>query len=157
MKRIIVLALWLAALPAQAELYKWTDAQGRVHFTDRKPAEGGKVETLKTPQLTTPGGREAESASLPSAVGQKSLLDRQKRMADILAQEREQEEAAQARKKKEDAERLRKCHEARDYRRNAQGSRLYDIDHKGERVFMDDKAHDAHMRELDNAIKEFCK
>lgn len=157
MKRIIMVALCLAAVPVQAELYKWTDAQGRVHFTDRKPAEGGKVETLRTPQVTPPGGRDAGWSSSSSAESQKSVLDRQKRMADILAQEREQQEAAQARKKKEEVERLKKCHEARDYRRNAQGARLYEIDPKGERVFMDDKAYDAHMRELENAIKEFCK
>lgn len=156
MKRIIMLTLLLAALPAEAELYKWTDAEGRVHFTDRKPVDGGKVETLKTPQARNPGGREAAAATA-SPQDQKSLLDRQKRMADILAQEREQQEAAIASKKKEEAERLKKCHEARDYRRNAQGSRLYDIDQKGERVYMDDKAYDAHMRELDKAIKEFCK
>lgn len=156
MKRIIMLTLLLAALPAEAELYKWTDAQGRVHFTDRKPADGGKVETLKTPQARNPGGREAAAATA-SPQDQKSLLDRQKRMADILAQEREQQEAAIASKKKEEAERLKKCHEARDYRKNAQGSRLYDIDQKGERVYMDDKAYDAHMRDLDKAIKEFCK
>lgn len=158
MKRIIMLALLLAASPAMAELYKWTDAQGRVHFTDRKPAEGGKVETLKTPQARNPGGREAAAAAATvSPQSQQNLLDRQKRMADILAQEREQQEAAIARKKKEEAERLKKCHEARDYRKNAEGSRLYDIDQKGERIYMDDKAYDAHMRDLDKAIKEFCK
>ena len=32
-----VLALWLFAGPAAAEIYKWTDEQGRVHYSDQKP------------------------------------------------------------------------------------------------------------------------
>lgn len=154
MTRVWLLAGLLVAVPVQAELYKWTDAQGRVHFTDKKPEGNGKVETLKAPQVRSPaGGAEASAATGDS----QSVLDRQKRMADILAQEREQREAGEARKRKEEAARQQKCHEARDYRRNADGARLYDINQKGERVYMDDKAHAAHMRELDQAIKDLCR
>lgn len=32
--------LWLFALAAEAEVYQWTDAQGRVHFGDRAAAKG---------------------------------------------------------------------------------------------------------------------
>ncbi len=37
--RVIVLTVGLAALslPAQAEVYRWVDANGKVHFSDRKP------------------------------------------------------------------------------------------------------------------------
>lgn len=154
MTRVWLLVGLLVAVPVQAELYKWTDAQGRVHFTDKKPEGNGKVETLKTPQRQSQGGDgEAASATRDST----SVLDRQKRMADILAQEREQREAAEAKKRKDEVARQQKCHEARDYRRNADGARLYDINQKGERVYMDDKAHAAHMRELDQAIKDLCR
>jgi len=39
----------LAAAPAAAALYKWTDASGRVVYSDQPPPGETKVETLKAP------------------------------------------------------------------------------------------------------------
>jgi len=42
-RRLLAVALALLTfcwLPGQAEVYKWTDAQGKLHFSDRPPAEG---------------------------------------------------------------------------------------------------------------------
>lgn len=39
MKILLPLLLALSALPAHAEIYKWTDANGRVHYSDR-PQDG---------------------------------------------------------------------------------------------------------------------
>lgn len=155
MFRMVIVVVAMLAVPAQAELYKWTDAEGRVHFTDKKPDKANKVETLQAPRVTGPGGRQAESA--PAAENSGDVLQRQKRMADILTQEREQQEQASVRKRNEDALRKRKCMEMQDYRRNVDGARLYDIDEKGERVFMDDARHTQHMRELDQAIRANCQ
>lgn len=156
--RALVLLMAVVALPVQAELYKWTDAEGRVHFTDKKPESTAskKVETLATPRASAPGGRSAETA--PAAGNTASdVLQRQKRMADILAQEREQHEQEVASKNMALAARKRKCLELRDYRRNVEGSRLYDVNDKGERVYMGDKEHSGHLRELDQAIQEACQ
>ena len=32
-----LLMLWLAALPVHGEIYKWVDAEGKVHYGDRRP------------------------------------------------------------------------------------------------------------------------
>ena len=155
--RVLVLLTAVVALPVQAELYKWTDAEGRVHFTDKKPesAASKKVETLATPRASAPGGRNAETA--PAAGNAGDVVQRQKRMADILAQEREQHEQEVASKNMALAARKRKCLELRDYRRNVEGSRLYDVNDKGERVYMGDKEHSGHLKELDQAIQEACQ
>lgn len=50
------LATLFAAVPAQAELYKWTDAEGNVHYGDSLPenAQNQKIEG----SLSTIGSRE---------------------------------------------------------------------------------------------------
>jgi len=48
MKTILPLLLALAALPAQAQIYKWTDANGTVHYSDQ-PQEGQKTSALAAP------------------------------------------------------------------------------------------------------------
>lgn len=69
-------AILLAALmcsapgPAQAEIYKWTDAQGVTHFSDQPPA-GGTAEQIRLPATqdrASPAVRpDAVSAPLPAA------------------------------------------------------------------------------------------
>ena len=39
MRTVLAAALCVAACAASAQVYRWTDAQGHVHFTDRKPDE----------------------------------------------------------------------------------------------------------------------
>lgn len=154
MKKIMILAMMLMPTMAMAELYKWTDAEGRVHFTDKKPTSATKVETLNTPRAQAPSGTVAD-APPPGSYG--DPVARQKKMADILAQERERNEAEADKKRKDIAARRKKCLELQDYRRTADGSRLYDINDKGDRVYMDDKAHVAHLRELDENIARYCQ
>lgn len=154
MKGWVMLVAMLLPVAATAELYKWTDAEGRVHFTDRRPAAAASVETLKVPRPQAPTDGGGVTAPAQDA---RSVLQRQKRMGEILAEEREEREAAQSRKEKELAARRQKCLEARDYRRNADGARLYEVNEKGERVFMDDAAHAEHLRELDAAIARLCQ
>lgn len=154
MKKWMMLAVMLLPAMAVADLYKWTDAEGRVHFTDKKPESAARVETLKAPRALAPGGAAVDVQSSPSGGSQ---LERQRRMADILAQERERREAEASKKEKEAAVRKQKCLELQDYRRNVERSRVYDINDKGERTYMDDKAHAAHMRELDENIARNCR
>ena len=42
MKRVLTLALLLAALPASAVMYKWVDQDGKVHYSDQPPPDGAK-------------------------------------------------------------------------------------------------------------------
>jgi glutaredoxin len=45
---LLAAALALCALPCAAQVYKWTDADGRVHFSDKAPPDTAKKqETLK--------------------------------------------------------------------------------------------------------------
>lgn len=47
----VACVLAATALPAQAELYRWVDANGQVHYSDKKPnqnaAPAGDAETLQ--------------------------------------------------------------------------------------------------------------
>lgn len=55
---LLITALLLSATPAQAEkIYRWTDADGQVHFGSQPPRElQNKAEAIevRTPRLSTP-------------------------------------------------------------------------------------------------------
>lgn len=94
---IIVLA-W--PLTLAAETYRWTDDNGKVHFSDKPPEQAGETETL-----------EIEG---PKPLGQdgnvKAINERMERMREV----RSQEEAAEARKaERERRARARQCEKKR--------------------------------------------
>ena len=45
----VISAVLLAATPAMGALYKWTDASGRVIYSDQPPPGNVKVETINAP------------------------------------------------------------------------------------------------------------
>lgn len=52
MTRILLALFLIASLSAQAEIYKWVDADGNAHFSDVKPA--GKDVRAVAPERTPP-------------------------------------------------------------------------------------------------------
>lgn len=84
---LLPLLLAVAVLPAQAKMYKWVDAQGKVHYTDTLPpssASQGNAELSKTGNVV----KKTESAE-----------ERQKRLAaEAQAAERKKLADEQARK-----------------------------------------------------------
>lgn len=50
MKRLLPALLLLAVLPAQAEIYKWVDENGRTHFGEVVPDKYRKAATTLNPQ-----------------------------------------------------------------------------------------------------------
>ena len=64
-RRLAVVALTLAALalsPALAGVYKWTDAQGVLHFSDKPPADGNADQVQLRPTNSFRGGVPAQAA-----------------------------------------------------------------------------------------------
>lgn len=54
---IIFFAFQLLLSPAVAEMYKWVDKNGVVHFSDTPPATEKKVEVLETTQYKPPSAK----------------------------------------------------------------------------------------------------
>ena len=57
MKRIVLLLSCLAVMPlgAQAgELFRWVDAQGKVHYGDMPPVDAAQVTPIKSPSAVAP-------------------------------------------------------------------------------------------------------
>src|SRR5512147_1313366 len=60
---------WLAAMPAVAETYKWTDAEGKVHYSDRPPPANAKGQVTLKPrkQSSAPAAAPATDKGSPPA------------------------------------------------------------------------------------------
>lgn len=55
MRNLFFLLLLIAAVPVQAEVYRWVDAEGHVHYGDRAPTPGAKPAELPPLQFISGG------------------------------------------------------------------------------------------------------
>jgi hypothetical protein len=140
-----VLGTFCTTLPAWAALYKWTDANGRVVYSDQPPPGNVKVDTIAGPP----------PPSNPNAA---------KELAGKEAESRKQQQEAAANAKKAgqqraDAEkRSESCRDSRAEltRLSADQILLYSINEKGETVFMNDSDRRRRRETLESYIKSNC-
>lgn len=140
------LACALAAGAAGATLYKWTDANGRVVYSDQPPTGNVKVEIV--------GG--APPPDNPNAARELANKDVEMKKA----QRERAEEAATTDKARADAvKRAEVCEQARAAVRLYQSDRnipLYRLNEKGERVLVDDAERRRKLDEQQKLMREYC-
>ena len=138
----ILLTLTLSCI-GHAEVFKWTDAQGNIHFGDQPPANR-KSESLNI--KSTP----ASSVDTP-APG--TPLEREKKILKVMDDER----AAKAEnQKKTDQKRMAQqmeCARLKDMKRQFdQGGRFYNILPNGERNYHTDEEISKRHQEVEQAL-----
>lgn len=149
--RATALALLLLVGPGAAgtEVYRWTDADGQVHFGDKPTGTDAKAVTVQPP---------AKPATAPAAASESARRERTQRLLDEYAAERsereEQREAAAAARE----ERRRRCAIARrELAELEQSAYVYTRDDAGNKVVLPDSEL---RRERDRAraeVKELCR
>lgn len=140
-RKCLPLLLLLLGAAAHADIYRWTDAQGRTHYGDRPPASGAeKIVEPAPPSPLSPAEAEAK-------------LDAIRAQREAAA-----EEAAQAKEKKAktDAERKQRAQECATAQRQLDSMqsahRIRDADgnwYTGEQRLQK-------QRELEQAIRKHC-
>ncbi len=141
-----VLILLPLTLTAHAGVYKWTDAQGRVHYSDTPPPrqEAQRVQTGKT--------NEAEAAAALRSLADK-LSDSELRRKK--AQEDEDKRKAEEEKQRAKAENCAKAREQLVLLQ--QHARISRVNAQGQRQMMTDAERLAAIQEAQRRADEFCK
>lgn len=144
--RLLFFACAGLALTAQAEVYKWVDGSGKVHYSDQPP----------TTEAQTVRGSSAAQAAITEQASQSLNAreqDYQKRLkAAEEAKAKAGKEAEQARLKREN------CDRARNNLSTLQNKpRVYSTNAAGQRVYLDDRARADALANSQKAVSENCK
>ena len=128
-------------------IYKWTDADGNIHYEDRPSGAATEVRMNLTYNRTD-----------DDAVEQRieARLDKQtvKREAAVVAAE--EAKSTDEKRAKADAQQ-KQCDSYRDtLETNMQARRLYREDENGERVYLDDSARLETRQRTEDLVQEFC-
>jgi len=142
---ILVLSC-LVVFPASAEVYKWTDAQGRVHYGDRAPNEEAEPIDINPHSNSTSGvaddaQRQENTRRLLRAFEEENRIK----------QEQQRKQQAQASK------RTKRCAEARDRQRRYHDARaLYDFDEQGKRYILSEEQRRQAEARAARDVQQWC-
>ena len=141
MKILPFLAALLLSVSALASVYKWTDASGRVHYSDKPPATAAErldIETSRT-----------DPAQLTARVDEPDPAQPETIVADEA--DREQLEREQKIRRDENCARAMK---ARDSLLSA--TRVYEPLPGGGRRYLEQEEVDQKMADADRDVQEWC-
>ncbi|MES9814319.1 MAG: DUF4124 domain-containing protein [Candidatus Thiodiazotropha sp.] len=142
----LLFVLLMAGLPLQAEVYKWVDEQGRVHFSDR-PVTGEPTEI-----------RIREQESPQPTAGQDDRQKEMQRMLDVYAEERAERKAAKQKQLAERKKRKQNCVRAKDrYSSHLRATGIYNLGNDGERRYLSDEERARHIKRLKADIARWCR
>lgn len=154
--------LLVTALPVQAEIYKWVDKDGTVKYTDTPPPSGAKrLSTIKNkaassaatlPAIVTPEGGQTNPAFPQTTNGASAQeVTKKKREIEEMEKKNNAEKEAQARQKQLN------CSAAKaNYQSYSQGGRVYRMNEKGEREYLDDKGLSEGAAKAKRDMQEYC-
>lgn len=169
---VVCAALLVMPVLANAEVYKWRDTNGVVRYSDTPPPSNVKQEQVGYKKLKTPTGTAAPlspvapSDKVKSAASAGSKEEAKKEGAskegDNQDAKKRQETAEADKKAKEDKEKNEKIKEenCKVAKTNLagfkQGGRLFKVDEKGQRHYMDDKELKEGAEKAQRDIDENC-
>ncbi len=146
---IAIFTLALISSNAHAELHKWVDANGVVHYSDTVPPDVAKTQNVRN--VTGKDG-----ATAPASSSQKTLAERE---AELKKAKQEKDDAAKKKAQQDAAAESKKnaCEAARQNQRTLEaGGRIYTYDASGERTFLDEDARAQRLEEARKAVSENC-
>ncbi len=139
---ILVAALCAAGAPA-AEIYKWTDAEGNVHFGD-KPQSGARAETVTVPKHTPD----------PQYLQRMQRMREEMERRELAREETQQNQAEQDRIAQDNAAR---CQQARaSLSMLKEQIPVFRYDESGDRQYLGDEERAARIERLQQALQENC-
>lgn len=146
-----ILLLLLLALPtgAPAEIYKWTDAQGRVHFGDR-PTEKQRQQAESVQVRDYKPGTDKEVLDVYQRTDR--IYDAKERQR---AAESEQQDDARKQKERKQQELKDRCYSARERLHKLSGPVVF-VDEYGNPVKKTDKEREQEYQELNKWVTANC-
>lgn len=145
---LLVLSALCLAMSAQAEIYKWVDADGQVHYSERAPE--GQAEELNI--------KSAPASSTEPARTPQQRMEQQEKLLRSFAAEREIKEKQKAKQEKAEQERKKRCLQAQDTLFDYKNAGyLYERDATGKRRILSEEEKRQEEEKARKQVKRWCE
>lgn len=141
MRRIACICLLLLPALGAAEIYRWTDASGQVHFGEQPGAGAQRIEVK--PQVV-----ERDAAT----------REREERLRKVLDARSQEQTAVQQKQAQKNAKRQQECSQLRQSLAELeQGGVFFSQDEQGERTYYSDQQIEAARSKLAAQLSSQCQ
>lgn len=141
MRHFLLCAVLLPGI-ATAEIYRWTDANGQVHFGEAPRAGAGAVKVEVKP---------------PVAQHDAAVAERQQRSERFFEARRQEQQQASEKARQQQAKTSQACQKLRNqYAELDQGGTFYKVDAQGERQYYSEKQIDGARSQLKAQLAQHC-
>jgi Skp family chaperone for outer membrane proteins len=148
MKNLILLLVLIVPVAVYANVYKWVDENGKVHYGD-------------SPQVSQPAVEMNVDVTTPEASFTEDLLSREEkreRLLQSMEEDRLEKQEKRNKQKAENEKNRQKCNRYRDRMRHYErANALYKLDKDGNRVYMSDSDRASATKNLRVKINKYCK
>lgn len=145
---VLAMAGVLAVGSIQAEVYRWVDERGKVHFSDQPKSGGAQRLELSEPE-PSPGGINQQQLDAERRIQQERMLDAYREEREARAQQRQQAAA-------EERQRSQNCAYARNRLREYGNARLYQPLEDGGRRYLDNAERQREIERAEAAVQRWC-
>ena len=147
---LCLLFLMFVGMPAHAQLYKWVDEQGKIHYSDTPPVEKSKSEK-KLDIPNQPGTPSANSGNSKSWQEREQEFQKRRTTAD--------EAAAKKQKEEQDAQTKREnCAKAKQNLSQLESNApVYTYNEQSGRSYLDEKQRAEAIEKARKSISDLCK
>ena len=164
---MVLMASFVVASVAHAEIYKWKDKEGNIRYSDTPPPSNTKLEAISGKKSAKPTGKEPLSIvggqqapvtakealpeGAPVTQNPEDTAAEQRRRTAEAEKNNKQEKESQAKLKAEN------CKAAKaNLASYAQGGRVYKMNDKGEREYLDDAGLKRGADKASAEVSEYC-
>lgn len=153
-KTVFVLLFFMLQINAFAEIYKWTDEDGRVHFSDKPVNKSATEVQLRQQNISTSPSVKQHEAETMTDVQRRA---NQSRFGDSLKAERIKREQAKAKEQKEKKRREQNCRYAkRDLKAAKEVSSVFNYDEQGNKYYYNKQQRQAYIQRKIDKVNEWC-
>ncbi len=144
--KLLIISLLATAMNCSAEVYRWVDKNGKVHFTDRKPAADAEniTEDVKSQNIDTSSG---ELQKLTSMREQEEKEKQEKMQQELQRQQQDKDELAKLNRPV--------CKKAKERLQDISGYIVF-TDEQGRAVTVTEKERQQKVAELKQDIEKYC-
>jgi hypothetical protein len=141
----IFVVMLLIASSADAGFYKWTDKNGRVHYSDKPADENKSTEVI------------VDTESRSGITNSSSDVKERNRMTRELENDRKERAEDRDKKHAEKQKQQKRCARAKDdLRRYQSAGNIYELNKQGERVFYSKKKRSEKEQSLRKKVVKEC-
>jgi len=141
---VFIVGTLLSPMSTYSEVYKWTDSKGKVHFSDKPPADQKVEDITEAAKVRNVDTSQGEQTKLNKIFAKETKGEKQMRQRELQQKQLAEKEAK------------KRCAKARKDLKFISEEQFYTVDENGKETTMTERERNQLAKEYADIIKKHC-